>query len=112
MDGTSEETGRKRKRSSRSSFADVDDGEGDPSHFDDGSTIEADVPATGTKDNPVVLVDSGFSTVVNPHVEPVATAVGGALRKNTDGSMIMPRAVKKKAKIKTVSYRLATWLHR
>ncbi|PCH40127.1 nucleoside triphosphate hydrolase protein [Wolfiporia cocos MD-104 SS10] len=55
--------------------------------------------------NPVVIVDSGFSTTTlppEPSPEPVTapstSAVGSALKRNPDGTVVAPKISKKKAK--------------
>ena len=60
-----------------------------------------------TRANPVVIVDSGFSTEkVDP--EPTSTTnvsyIGSALKRAPDGSVVAPRVVQKKAKSKTVGF--------
>lgn len=60
---------------------------------------------------PVVVVDSGFATTVLPAEETVATPltsiVGSALQRNSDGSVVAPRIVKRKPKrVKVTLYHL------
>ncbi|KAI0926970.1 hypothetical protein AcW1_007657 [Taiwanofungus camphoratus] len=60
---------------------------------------------------PVVVVDSGFATTVLPAEETVATPltsiVGSALQRNSDGSVVAPRIVKRKPK--RVKATLSSW---
>ncbi|KAI1797707.1 P-loop containing nucleoside triphosphate hydrolase protein [Ganoderma leucocontextum] len=102
----------KRRRNTNLTLAGVsDDDEGDA---DD---VQMDVDVPGRKDDededvqegmsrsrPVVIVDSGFSTAIQSP-EPVASplpptlaAVGGALKRNADGSVAAPRISKRKPK--------------
>lgn len=103
MDGRSG----KGKRRRNPALAGVNDGdEGDTSDF----RIDVDVPGGEevgegmSRSKPVVIVDSGFSTTVqSPQLEisplpPTLAVVGGALRRNADGSAAAPRISKRKPK--------------
>lgn len=102
----------KRRRTPNPALAGVnDDDDGDTSDF----RMDVDVPGgEGEGDEevgesmscskPVVIVDSGFSTTVqSPELEisplpPTLAVVGGALRRNADGSAAAPRISKRKPK--------------
>ncbi|EKM60771.1 uncharacterized protein PHACADRAFT_203923 [Phanerochaete carnosa HHB-10118-sp] len=100
-------TGRKkRKRPYRSytgAATDSEDEQDAPTGEDGRSSPSAaPEPESGkTRANPVVIVDSGFSTVKQ---EPILTPavnvsyIGSALKRAPDGSAIAPRVVKKQAK--------------
>lgn len=64
---------------------------------------EATVPGS-SRTNPVVVVDSGFATAVEMPA-PATTTIGGALQRNSDGTIIAPRIVKKKSNKRTVCNR-------
>ncbi|CCM01865.1 uncharacterized protein FIBRA_03936 [Fibroporia radiculosa] len=56
-----------------------------------------------SRSNPVVIVDSGFATEMLPPeppqpTAPVISAVGGALKRNPDGSIVAPKIGKRKRK--------------
>ena len=108
-------TGKKRKRSSKAYTAAVTGSEDEPSDGDDllddtssptagpASTHEQELGRT--RATPVVIVDSGFSTVKETSEAapaPNVSYIGSALKKAPDGSVVAPRVVKKAAKAKTV----------
>ncbi|EGO23947.1 hypothetical protein SERLADRAFT_362091 [Serpula lacrymans var. lacrymans S7.9] len=60
--------------------------------------------AGSSKSKHIIVVDTTGSTSVNP-TAPSSSAVGGALKRNADGSVAAPRVVKKKEKGKKVPFR-------
>ncbi|KAI0824165.1 P-loop containing nucleoside triphosphate hydrolase protein [Trametes gibbosa] len=62
------------------------------------------IPEGFSRSRPVVIVDSGFSTTIQSHhIEdaapmPSSSSVGGALRRNPDGSVVTPKILKRKPK--------------
>lgn len=103
LDSSSGRGSKKRKRSVRTYVEASEDSEGEFSHLDEDTDHTEESPVSGlSRDNPVVLVDTGFSTTVE-HVETATTTVGGALRRNADGTIAAPRITQKKSNSKTVS---------
>ena len=74
-------------------------------HDDDGE----DVAEGMSRSKPVIIVDSGFSTTVqSPEPEslpplPTVAAVGSALKRNADGTVVAPKISKRKPKEAKVS---------
>ena len=102
---------KKRKRSSKqyAGAATDSEDEGDvPVAGDSLSSpvAEPDTESGKTRANPVVIIDSGFSTAKH-EPEPALVAnisyIGSALKRAPDGSVVAPRVVKRKAKTKAVS---------
>lgn len=61
----------------------------------------ADEEEGKSRSNPVVIVDSGFSTAPSelaPSVTRIASEVGSALKRNADGSVIAPKISERKSK--------------
>ncbi|KAJ3556480.1 hypothetical protein NM688_g2004 [Phlebia brevispora] len=96
----------KRKRSALTYDSPVDEYASDDARedsekdFDGAMAVESREPEStpgSSRANPVVLVDSGFSTKVEVPT-PVTTMVGSALQRNADGTVVAPRVVKKKKK--------------
>lgn len=55
------------------------------------------VPLDGS--NPVVMIDSGFSTArAEPSSKPKVTTIGSALKRNADGTTVAPKVLKRKGK--------------
>jgi ATP-dependent RNA helicase DHX37/DHR1 len=111
----------KRKRSSRTYAFAATDSEDESFNLDapmddvDNSTAEINIipeqELGKTRATPVVIVDSGFSTVrKTSQSAPAANIsyIGSALKKTSDGSAIAPRVVTKAAKRKTVRFRRFT----
>ena len=58
-----------------------------------------ELPEIGSsRSNPVVVVDSGFSTSPQDPQPPAVSSVGSALKLNSNGNVIAPRISKKKVK--------------
>ena len=101
---------KKRKRPTKTYAFAASDSEGELS--DAGmlvSDTSAKVPEEElgkTRTTPVVIVDSGFSTI-QEKIEPAPSTnlsyIGSALKQAPDGSLVAPRLVKRTAKTKTVS---------
>lgn len=110
MDG---QVGKKRKRPGKPYTSAATDSEEDgPSHDDMplSSTSHEhldDANLGKTRDTPLVIVDTGFSTTqeISAVSEIVRTShIGSALKQNSDGTVVAPRIVKRKPKSKTVSH--------
>ncbi len=77
------------------------------------SADEEDVPEGTSRANPVVIVDSGFSTTAEPQEEigPITSlsppTVGSALKRNADGTVAAPRISKRKPKSANVGISLS-----
>ncbi|KAI0757185.1 P-loop containing nucleoside triphosphate hydrolase protein [Daedaleopsis nitida] len=111
MDGRSGGT-KRRRRNDDFPAAFRDDSEGDDDDFDNGRMDVDDEQDSGevapegtSRSNPVVIVDSGFSTTAQASPEDdyiVAklphAAVGSALKRNADGSVSEPRIAKRNQK--------------
>lgn len=108
-------SGKKRKRSSKPYTAAASDSEGDDFSDLPGDTSNMQEASAGSipdeelgksRATPVVIVDSGFSTVKeDPEPAPASNVsyIGSALKRTADGSVVPPKVVKKKAKGKAVS---------
>ncbi|KZT12027.1 P-loop containing nucleoside triphosphate hydrolase protein [Laetiporus sulphureus 93-53] len=95
---------------------DSEDGgdEDDDMNVDEEQTAEQVMPEGTSRSNPVVVVDSGFTTAILPpesshSAGPTVTVIGSALKHNADGSVVAPRVVKRNAKR---TKRTLTWKSR
>ena len=92
--------GSKKRKRTRLTYrgAAPDDSGSEDLDIDEYEHQQMPTPNSGlTKDTAVVVVDNGFSTTTQDsetYTTPIA--VGGALRKNSDGSVITPHVVKKR----------------
>ena len=109
MDGRAQ-TGKRRRRDN-TLVAAITDSEDDDAVLDETAldvdrddTQGADAEEGTSRSRPVVIVDSGFSTTVQPPEEeevpmiPTPTVVGSALKRNADGTVAAPRISKRKPK--------------
>lgn len=107
IDGRAARGKRKRQQLPFSQVEDSDDAEDEDELIDmdvDGEPEHAPREQEGySRANPVVVVDSGFSTTTllpEPleHSGPKVTIIGGALKRHEDGSVVAPKIVKRKPK--------------
>lgn len=89
MDGKPPAGKRKRQRVPTPTPVDEEDDDEDDFMPLDGSSAS----------NPVVIIDSGFSTTtVELTSKPKVTNIGSALKRNADGSVTAPKVLKRKQK--------------
>ncbi|PIL32147.1 hypothetical protein GSI_06853 [Ganoderma sinense ZZ0214-1] len=95
----------RRRRDNNPTLAGASDDEGDTNDFRmdvDVLDEDEDVQEGMSPSKPVVIIDSGFSTTVQSpepereHLSPTLVAVGAALRRNADGSVVTPRISKRR----------------
>ncbi|OSX59823.1 hypothetical protein POSPLADRAFT_1066944 [Postia placenta MAD-698-R-SB12] len=107
IDGRAARGKRKRQQLPFSQVEDSDDAEDEDELIGmdvDGEPEHAPREQEGySRANPVVVVDSGFSTTTllpEPleHSGPKVTIIGGALKRHEDGSVVAPKIVKRKPK--------------
>ncbi|KAF9816936.1 hypothetical protein IEO21_03810 [Rhodonia placenta] len=107
IDGRAARGKRKRQQLPFSQVEDSDDAEDEDELIGmdvDGEPEHAPREQEGySRANPVVVVDSGFSTTTllpEPleHSGPKVTIIGGALKRHEDGSVVAPKTVKRKPK--------------
>ncbi|KAH8104549.1 P-loop containing nucleoside triphosphate hydrolase protein [Cristinia sonorae] len=103
LDGSSQKKGGKKRK--RQPTLAVQSGMTDESSDSDVEMRSADEMEDGeagkTRSNPVVIVDSGFSTAPAPQSTSLVTKiseVGSALQRNPDGSVVAPKISKRKPK--------------
>lgn len=110
MDGSSGR--KKRKRTAKAYNSAATDSEDDQFDLPTGSaqtsvatdaSLEDEIGKTRSK--PVVIVDTGFSTIQgNPDSASTSNVsyIGSALKKAPDGTVAPPRVIKRKSKVNTV----------
>ena len=110
------------KRRRRPNTFDAPDIESDPGE-DTGSDPQMDIDCQDiegegpSRSKPVVVVDSGFSTALRPSTfddeEPLpqGTQVGGALKRNADGTVVAPRISERKSKSTKAGTIVSVLLH-